>query len=79
MRLVDDDFDVVDHFLHLLAGSIDNRRAMIEQAFDELTEMCLLSETVENQLLFGEETLVISVLLLENIEVNRFECAFMSS
>ena len=40
--------------------------------------MCLLSKAVENQLLFGEKTLVISVLLLENIEINRFECVFMS-
>ena len=40
--------------------------------------MCLLSEAVENQLLFGKKTLVISVLLLENVEVNRFECVFMS-
>ena len=30
LRLVDDDFDVVDDFLHLLAGSIDNRRSMVE-------------------------------------------------
>ena len=30
LRLVDDDFDEVDDFLHLLAGSIDNRRSMVE-------------------------------------------------